>query len=191
MSAACGKNRRLSENLSCPPSGQTSYRLFARDQRWSCWSLSRALSQNQGTQITASSSTRRTGAIPKDALGNQYDFFPLAGVLGLRTIPAYPNDLPVVPGLALILCEPPVRGTRRPVGTTCPAFLRDPTLCQVGVRKMCKTTCRAPLLPVVTSAKASVDRSRSSGMDVSESEPCIGRAFRKSQISRHGRYSFW
>jgi hypothetical protein len=138
-----------------------------------------------------SSSTRRTGAIPKDALGNQYDFFPLAGVLGLRTIPAYPNDLPVVPGLALILCEPPVRVTRRPVGTTCRAFLRDPTLCQVGVRKMCKSTCRAPLLPVVTSAKASVDRSRSSGMDVSESEPCIGRAFRKSQISRHGRYSFW
>src|SRR4051812_10570830 len=98
-------------------------------------------------------------------------------------MPAYPNDLPVVPGLALILCEPPVRGTRRPVGTTCRAFLRDPTLCQLGVRKMCKITCRAPLLPVVTSAKASVDRSRSSGMDVSESEPCIGRAFRKSQIS--------
>ena len=41
-----------------------------------------------------SSSTRWTGAIPKDALGNQYDFFPLAGVLGLRTIPAYPNELP-------------------------------------------------------------------------------------------------
>ena len=31
----------------------TSYRLSGRDQRWPCWSLSRAHSQNQGTQITA------------------------------------------------------------------------------------------------------------------------------------------